>query len=308
MDIGESVNIGMIAEFKKKCPFTAHNLKPVDEEPEKPEDDDRDSVQSIQANNGGVLGENLVSGSFGAEGTVNGLFPPVSPPKTKLDPNKPVDTNRNGGGQIHVKDDNNTYAFVVAAHHLIPGNGSLKASEVYNYMCKGKSVSSADPQHTWEIEEHIGYNVNGAHNGVWLPGNYAIREGTSAKKKSWSAVVETEPDWCRNYVMAVVKKTRRQFHDAHPEYNDNVRDLLDKIATALLNHQVGCKECQEKKKIGPPYQIKKRLYGLSKELDSNLTGPPNGWNPIFMTSQKWKEELLARKKALQSAYEEANPG
>lgn len=304
MDMGEAAMIGMLEEKAEKCPFTATKPPVVNKvEPEGPADDDTDGVQSIQANSGGVLGENLVDASPGAPGTTNKLFP-----CGKLIPNHPIDTNRNNGGRVRVQDDTNLYPYTVAAHHLIPGNGSLTKSEVYNYMVKGKSIQSADQKYSWKIEEHIGYNVNGGHNGVWLPGNYAIREGTSAKKKTWSAVVESEPDWCLKYVMSVVKRTKRQFHDAHPEYNDQVKDLLDKIATALLDHQVGCKECSKKDKIPPPYMIKKRLYNLSKWLEGQLTGSPSGWKAVYMTSDKWKSELLASKKKLQKAFEEAQPG
>jgi hypothetical protein len=60
--------------------------------------------------------------------------------------------------------------------------------------------------------------VNGAHNGVWLPGNYAIRRKTKLPKpikgKSWSKLLQ-RPDWCFDYMVAVVRLKERQFHDAH---------------------------------------------------------------------------------------------
>lgn len=51
-----------------------------------------------------------------------------------------------------------------AAHHLIPGNASLKTSQLLPHLhTEGKATGN------------IGYDVNNFENGVWLGGNYALR-------------------------------------------------------------------------------------------------------------------------------------
>ena len=297
------------SEESEKCPFKLE-CKSADEEGENIADDDLQSVQIIQENNGGTLGKNLESGSQGAKGTTNDFY--------KVDGAKPeerVDT-KTTGEKIQIKPvegfadkGQGLYPFGVAAHHVVPGNAALKKSDLYDYMVKGKSVTDKTGK-SFTIKENIGYNINGAHNGVWLVGNYAIRSATSPNGKTWS-LLTADPgaqNWCINYVAAAVKKTSAQFHDVHVEYSEKVMAALNAISVGLRKHQTFCEDCKSKTEVPPPYRVKLRLYNISRNLKGRLmVSNPSHWKLPWVTSDKWKAEILNPTSSFKKAYEEANP-
>jgi hypothetical protein len=308
MEIAEKIATGGLeSQINKKCPFGKEEIAGVDEEEdEKIAKDDRKSVKEEQKNSGGVLGDNLLSASHGKEGTVGG---PCPPPRVNKQPRE--DTFR-AGIWVRVqgtKDiDTDYFSFIVAAHHLIPGEAALAPSRLKNYMTKGKSVTaiSGKGEVRRKIRKHIGYNVNGAHNGVWLPGNYAIRKTSSPTDETWSKLFESHSDWCLNYVGSLSKVGKGQFHDAHTMYSEEVEALLNKIEGILSTHV--CDECNDPE-INPPFYIKNRLYRLSSYLRGQLKGPPGSWKRPWFTSDKWRDIVFGgngkMKKQFYDAYHEA---
>jgi A nuclease family of the HNH/ENDO VII superfamily with conserved AHH len=290
MQMGESIAVGGLSD--EKCPFKEDSTGISAFESEAIANDDRNAVQGVQANNGGTLGENLTNASNGTENTWKGApFEPQTAEKAPANDSK----RKNGVPSIdwaRVRVPATTtiaegdYPYTVAAHHLIPGNASLYNDDdkLKDYMIKGKTVKAAGK--TWKIKHHIGYNVNGAHNGVWLPGNYAIRAGSSPTRITWGSM--TNEDWQLNYVAACSKVAKGQFHDAHTNYNDSVLSLLNKIATKLEAHQCGCDECKSKSEVPPPYAIKQRLYKLSTYFRFNLISSPNRWRRPWFSSDRWE--------------------
>jgi hypothetical protein len=303
MQLGEAIAIGLLAaEMELRCPFSEPQpQKGASEvEDESPEDDDKDSNQTPEGNSGKILGQNLLAGSAGREGTVEGPFPAdaynVKSPQ--------VDTARTGlwiwvppandiGGGLQ--------GFTVAAHHLIPGNASLRDSLLKAFMTRDQKVEvlTAKGAKQKSIRQHIGYNVNGSHNGVWLPGNYFIRahcqpfqgvKWSNSPKKgiSWGAL--ESDDWQLNYVAACAKVAGGQFHDSHDGYSKEVLKWLNKIASILSIHE--CDQCQHAE-IDAPFFIKERLYKMSKYLRAQLQGPPQGWRQPWFTSDRWKAEAFS---------------
>lgn len=298
MQLGEAIAIGLLhAETTIKCPFNQpqpeKGAAEIDEE--SPEDDDKDANQTPEGNSGKILGQNLLSGSPGRAGTVDGPHPADAYGVTLPQ----LDTARTGlwiwvppagdiGGGLQ--------GFTVAAHHLIPGNASLRDSLLKCFMKKDESVDVLTAQgiKKKKIRQHIGYNVNGSHNGVWLPGNYFIRahcrpfEGvkwSNSPKKgiSWGGL-ENE-DWQLNYVAACTKVAGGQFHDSHEGYSKEVLKWLNKIASILSIHE--CDQCKPEQ-IDAPFFIKERLYKMSRYLRGQLQGPPQGWRQPWFTSDRWK--------------------
>jgi|SRR5579864_2152837 len=307
--VGEAVAFALIDEELDKCPFKAPDPKPYKKQKEDILKDDRKGVRSRQANNGGILGSNLNDGCRGAPDTIpdpktdDYAAPDFKSPR--VDSNHP-EVNKKGQisakPMVKVANDKNEYPYIVAAHHLIPGNAALEASDLYNnFMKKGGKIDK------YTIQENIGYNVNGSHNGVWLPGNYAIRRKTSPCKKTWSILIEmpTYQDWCYNYMVAVVRKADGQFHDTHTEYSENVLECLDKITLQLYMHlNSGCKDCKSKTKIPPPYQIKSHLYLLSQYFRKKVTSHPRLWKLPWVTSDRFKNQLMQNKEKFLKAYED----
>ncbi|MDL1888837.1 hypothetical protein FBQ96_04510 [Nitrospirales bacterium NOB] len=289
MDVGELIATGGLAEeIKSECPFKDDVFGVDSVEPEDIKDD-IDAAQKQQDNDGGVLGRNLVNASNGAEGTVGGPCPPPDAQKVERG-----DTKRKGicvmvPGTGTIPE--GIYGFTVAAHHLIPGEASLEPSPLKPYMTKDQSVEvqTKEGKKTKKIRKHIGYNVNGAHNGVWLPGSYYIRRSTSPiKGKTWSDLGENP--WCLTYVASVVKAAGGQFHDAHTKYSEAVKDLLAKIEKILSQHE--CDQCKPSD-INPPFKIKNRLYNLSKYLRGQVTAPPSVWKRPWFTSDRWRDDAFS---------------
>lgn len=187
-----------------------------------------------------------------------------------------------GGGTVKVPkfkpvSGNAEFDYTVAAHHLVPGNASLKPSTIVKYISKTK-------QH---IQENIGYNVNGHHNGIWLPGSYAVRaatDNTPVEDTSWGDVPVEEPDFQEAYVRAVVRKARgAMFHDTHATYSKNVLNILDEAAAKIEKkpgdyHCDDCKELAKGKggKLPPPYWVNGAMSGLSGWLKRRLS-PTRKW-------------------------------
>nr|MBK7069173.1 hypothetical protein [Deltaproteobacteria bacterium] len=202
MEIGESVATGgLSAELKEKCPFKRLGAAGGDEADELLEDDDRDEIQAEQSNDGGLLGRHLASGSAGIAGVESVPFPPGDY-CVKIPRPEEVTVPVPGTSKLEWK----SYPVTLAAHHLIPGNASLGRSALYDFLGpsgsgklkagsgvrKRTDVEAGD--RTYTIERHIGYDINGSHNGAWLPGNYAIQR---AGKMSPVADLSWRP-WVKN--------------------------------------------------------------------------------------------------------------
>ncbi len=165
-ELAEPIAIGGLpGEIEIKCPFADETLGVDSIEGEDIARDDRAAARAQQSNNGGVLGANLESASPGKDGTVGGPYPPPTVEKSPR-----LDTRRK---KLRVRVPGTAtipegiYGFTVAAHHLIPGEASLAPSKLKPFMEKGGSVEVVGEKgkKTKKVRKHIGYNVNGAHNG-----------------------------------------------------------------------------------------------------------------------------------------------
>jgi hypothetical protein len=312
--IGEAIKASGLNAKIGKCPF-AKPPDPVDPEPDD-EDyawDDRVSMKTAQENDGGKLGRNVKNGSPGAEGTWNALGG---------DPDRyealQVDTARaaeRGEAKQQVMVRGKWHPFTVAAHHLIPGNASLYESRLFKcYMRRGGKVDLRTPDAgmmTFEVSHNIGYCVNGSHNGVWLPGSYAIvAGGKHPGGVGWEELNSPtgDVDWCYEYMAAVAKKTGGQFHDTHDGYNKNALKVLEKATVRLNDHQVKCKDCRTNKKVAPPYPIKAKLYSLSQFFRKKTLCAPTNWKDPWMTSDQVHTDVFSdpnRKRTFKSHYSNA---
>jgi hypothetical protein len=169
---------------------------------------------------------------------------------------------------------------VPAAHHLLPGNASVnKAKPLHKYMVW-------DDDNPLGFKGEIGYDINSADNGVWLPGNYAVRKETQFEK-NWS---DFKDPFKNAYARAAMKNAGNlQLHDAHPAYNKNVLKTLQDVAKKLDELWVDRSKCplcgrDLKNKLDPPYGLVGRLNSLSAEHRK----------PLLFTA--------ANKKAINSGY------
>jgi len=168
------------------------------------------------------------------------------------------------------------------AHHCIPGGASLaKATDLHKFMRKSEDYYS-----------DIGYNVNDKKNGVWLPGNYAVRaDAKEFNMTTWSA---QSADFKAKYVeYAVQQSGGRQFHDAHRAYNRLAKKSLLALASKLkLPEDEICPICEKKKetKNKPPFGLVRKLHFISGEYRNMLKSPTKQTvNAGFYTSSKMKK-------------------
>lgn len=153
------------------------------------------------------------------------------------------------------------------AHHCIPGGASLaKATDLHKFMREGDHYYS-----------DIGYDVNHKKNGVWLPGNYAVRgDDKSFNEITWS---EQSADFKLKYVQYAVEEAGgRQFHDAHRKYNRLCKKSLIALAAKMkLPEDIKCPICEKKKndknKKRPPFGLVGRLDKISEEYRKMLMSP-----------------------------------
>src|SRR5262245_48164983 len=136
-------------------------------------------------------------------------------------------------GRRDIKVDRKPFEVSTAAHHLIPGNASLKKSSLFKsneYLWVDKKAKG-----------NIGYNINSAENGVWLPGNYALRP--------WSS---RSDEFKEEYAYEAIGKWGGQFHDAHEEYSSFVLLALEEVFEKLdLGATIWCEEGKKEKDKSP---------------------------------------------------------
>jgi hypothetical protein len=162
---------------------------------------------------------------------------------------------------IKCPDDGLGTTVLSAAHHCIPGNASLKkATALHDFMREGGPFA---------LESDIGYGVNHKNNGVWLPGNYGVRNGKSNYKRGWGSFDE---DFKDKYAALAMQKAMVQFHDAHPAYSKNVLDTLEAMANKLGEPGKNCPVCDKKfDKCRPPFGLVGRLDFVSGEHRNRIT-------------------------------------
>lgn len=145
-------------------------------------------------------------------------------------------------------------AITPAAHHLIPGDTSLKnATKLLKFMQKGDTVDG-----------DVGYDVNDRKNGVWLP---------TYPASGWGGLDANA------YAIQAMKVAGAQFHNFHPQYSQKASQSLSAIADKLVKKGAGCPICGKEMKNAkrPPFGLVGRLNALSRRYRGFLKGPPGRW-------------------------------
>jgi hypothetical protein len=246
--IGETVDVKLIAsnDHDDSCYFCgAEHDDPVEEENDVDDDPDDDAE---------FPGLELKGVKFKNDASKLGKAIGGTPDRRKVELNK------------------KKYKSGVAAHHLIPGNAALKQSQ---FFLKKKYLWTSG-----KAKANIKYNVNSQPNGVWLPGNYAVRP--------WSGKA---PKFQGEYATSSIEKWERQFHDAHFDYSEHVRKSLDVVFSKLeRSESIVCPKAAKKKgkkpeEQQPLYALVARFHTISGRMRRMLVFPYENWFRNVFTSR-----------------------
>jgi hypothetical protein len=210
-----------------------------------------------------------------------------------------------------------------AAHHIIPGNETLKGHPIVAWMGGSAEIDGGKdegkPTSVINDGEYIGYDINDSENGIWLPGPYPL-----STKKSWPAKtamsdavkanlitdndVKAASSFKEAYAFAVIKEARKpydatandkkhyigcQLHFRHDEYSRGMKLMLTKIRLKLVHFSKECPIPKDQKKKGDkfpaPLGLKGRMEGVSFRMRQHLVGPQ--WNKFVYTDDLSKRYI-----------------
>jgi hypothetical protein len=188
---------------------------------------------------------------------------------------------------------------VATPHHLIPGNTSMKNSKVETWTRQSKG----------EIKQDIGYTIDGAPNGIFLPhmpGNYwrkqvmaRVRDSPTApwvtKKvpqaeaygQTWGGLSDSTKE---SIQFTIMLETSLQAHFTdHDEpyvhtnpamnYDQECQDELDQLDDLMKAKALLCPEKgKPKPSFNPPYSLVGLINGKSQAIFTRITGRPRRWS------------------------------
>ncbi len=265
MEIGEMVKVALAAKHSKDdCPFCREE-EVGDKENDLVEHDKEDEGTNKEASNylknkSGKLAQNLKNVSQkGVPDLENGEKSPI------LDIEFERAKKREWKQWIY---DAGLVPMLYAAHHLIPGNASLRKSRVFKKL----------GIETGKNKKNVGYNVNRSSNGVWSAANYAVRP--------WSA---KDNEFKKSYAFLAMHDSNVQFHDAHPTYSETVLSALNDLDKELNFYESkGCPVCKKGNNEDEPiYALNARLNAISGYLRGKLIGIPSNWRVKTLFTSEW---------------------
>jgi hypothetical protein len=199
-------------------------------------------------------------------------------------------------------------AIKAAAHHIIPGDAAMAkvpALEQWTTQSKGGV-----------IKEDIGYSIDCAANGIFLP-RYPDLFGTKHMPglkgsdgkgveqreyygRSWSELAPREQEDIGYTIMA---ETSLQIHHTshgagylrNPtmSYDKEARAACQALADRMAKQRPMCDQ-QPAKPYDPPYGLVARINGESRKLRQNITGNPKYWcSWVTRLADKFTQDLVA---------------
>jgi len=287
--LGEAISVDIFIakdeeHNEKTCPWHDDSEKPKAVEMEVPNPETDGDSPSMPKNDGGKLGKSLEK---------DNQKKPESKITLHFAPDEML-TWKKGDKDLKVRTytdkETEQYDVKYAPHHLIPGNESLAKSKLVPYLGDKtviKNFNKKGIESKVKDKETVGYDVNCAENGVWLPSPYALSmenewPSDDGKKRilkmKGKEYVNVAVSFQKAYVAAAIEESgSRQFHMRHADYSKQVHKVLDKIAAKMKKMEDGaCKIASDSKKDGKieaPLGLSARLNALSAQLKVLLIGP-----------------------------------
>lgn len=160
------------------------------------------------------------------------------------------------------------------AHHVIPGNQSMKGSAIEDWLLAAKGKIAVD----------TGYSINNAANGRWMP---SIPE--KYRNGSWGSM-----DFDKKLEIAsLVMRVKGQFHKGHhnigdpddptgayhQRYSEKIKGELNDLARLITGWSEACIEAKNSAPpFDPNWKVHNMIDNLSKAIAGNITLPaPAAW-------------------------------
>jgi hypothetical protein len=217
-----------------------------------------------------------------------------------------------GGGDPHegwIVDSNVFEEFPVeirpTPHHLIPGKAAMAPSSLEEWTCAAKG----------KIKEDIGYSIDGAQNGIWLPHLPHIhwtRYMNKLDKIRFSDVFGTWgslSDYRRKAIgYIIMAETFLQMHytdhddpyvhvDNDTTYDDEACERCNLLGDLMSTFWAPkCPESQDAadSKYYPPYGLVHRINMQSTYMRDRITGRPTWWRSwVSPLAQDYSADLKA---------------
>ena len=192
--------------------------------------------------------------------------------------------------------------FAVAPHHIIPGKASMEPSTLEKWTCADKGG---------KIKEDIGYNIDCAENGIFLPHLpeiYFTRyvSGTKIKMskyygQTWKGLSDTSKESIAYIAMG---ETQLQLHytdhddpyyyvDHDVNYDDECKEECNALADFMSLKSILAKCKDDDGKLNPPYNLVARINTKSRAVKGRITGYPKRWTSwISPLAQKYTNDLI----------------
>lgn len=188
-------------------------------------------------------------------------------------------------------------------HHLIPGNAAMEPSSLEEWTCKKHGL----------LKEDVGYNIDCAENGIWLPHLPHIHWTRMFDKAKglrfsdvfgkWSALSDLRKKAVGYLIMS---ETWLQMHytdhddpyvhvDNETTYDSEAKErcnLLGDLMMAFWAPKCPAAEDETDKKFHPPYGIINRINLQSTFMRQRITGRPTFWESwVSQLAQDFSEDL-----------------
>jgi hypothetical protein len=197
-----------------------------------------------------------------------------------------------------------------APHHIIPGDASMEPSRLETWTCADKGG---------KIKEDIGYNIDCAENGIFLPHLPEIyftryAEGTKTPMaryygQTWRALSDSSKGSIGDLVMG---ETMLQMHytdhsapyahvDPDMNYDDECKKECNDLAD-LMQLFADTATCADSDgKLRPPYWLVGAINGASAEIRGRITGfPRNCRSWVSTLAQDYTHKLRQTEGAVRS--------
>jgi hypothetical protein len=172
-----------------------------------------------------------------------------------------------------------------APHHLIPGKASMAPSTLETWTLESKG----------KIKQDIGYNIDCAENGIFLPHLPEIywtryQPGTETPMSEYFGQTWTDlsPSAKQSIGDLVMNETELQMHytdhddpyahvDNETNYDDECKQECNQLAD-MMQAFADVAKCQDDDgKLNPPYALVHRINGKSRAVKLRITGSPRRW-------------------------------